>query len=112
MEDRYRGSYCATNFACVLYLLHVFTNSFHQYHHVFETTCLVDFLLQGTNKANHALVVEDKPSWASQAQFIGAVESVLSHFMTSQKAFYVAVHGGAGQHGRPSEAQVKGAMER
>ncbi|KAN0090850.1 Nucleophile aminohydrolase [Tylopilus felleus] len=32
--------------------------------------------------------------------------------MTSQRVFYIAVHGGAGQHGRASEAQVKAAMKR
>ncbi|KAF8556129.1 N-terminal nucleophile aminohydrolase [Imleria badia] len=32
--------------------------------------------------------------------------------MTSHKVFYIAVHGGAGQHGRSSEAHVKGAMKR
>ncbi|KAF8441538.1 nucleophile aminohydrolase [Boletus edulis BED1] len=31
--------------------------------------------------------------------------------MTHQRVFYVAVHGGAGQHGKTSEAQVKGAMK-
>ena len=43
----------ATTFAGVLYVLHVFTSSFYQYHHVFEThnMCLVDFVLPGTLRA-------------------------------------------------------------
>jgi hypothetical protein len=36
----------------------------------------------------------------------------LAQSMTSHKVFYIAVHGGAGQHGRSSEAHVKGAMKR
>lgn len=96
--------FCMCNFISCMYLRVSFMNTM-----TFpRQPCLVELFLQGTLKPSLACRIG--PSCAER--FVAPARLVLSSFMTSQRVFYIAVHGGAGQHGRASEAQVKAAMKR